>query len=88
MIEKHINVDPKRLCKKIEEIYPDIGACGINLEVEYDEKAKSWAVVLEKAGKILKTHLETEDIEACEKGKKCVAIGLQLGELKKNIGLI
>ena len=88
MIERQTKVDPEKLCKKIEEIYPDMGPVGINLKVEYDEKAESWAVVLEKAGKVLKTHLESEDIEACEKGEKCVAIGLQLGELKKNIGLI
>ncbi len=85
---KKIQIDPKKLCQKIEKIYPDIGACGINVNVEWDEEAESWAVVLEKDGKVLKTHLEPEDIEACERGEKCVAIGLQLGELKKNIGLL
>ncbi len=84
---KKIQIDPEKLCKKIEQIYPDIGACGINVQVIWDEKAESWAVVLEKEGKRLLTHLEPEDIEACEKGEKCIAIGLQLGELKKNLEL-
>jgi hypothetical protein len=29
--------DKKELCEKIRSIYPDIGECGIDVDVEYDE---------------------------------------------------
>lgn len=28
--------DKKELCEKIKSIYPDIGECGIDVDVEYD----------------------------------------------------
>ena len=83
-----IRIDPEKLCQKIREIYPDIGACGIDVHVEWDEEAESWVVILEKEGKTLRTHLDPQDIEACEKGQKCIALGIQIGELKKNVGLL
>ncbi len=36
--------DKKELCEKIRSIYPDIGECGIDVDVEYDEAKKAWTV--------------------------------------------
>ena len=33
--------DKTELCDKIKSIYPDIGECGIDVDVEYDETKKS-----------------------------------------------
>lgn len=30
-------IDKNELCEKIINIYPDIGQCGIEVQVEYDE---------------------------------------------------
>ena len=38
--------DKKELCEKIKSIYPDIGECGIDVEVDYSEAKKSWVVEL------------------------------------------
>ena len=78
-------IDRKELCEKIREIYPDIGECGIDVDVEYDETKKAWIVDLKKGTHELKTHLEPEDATACLDGKQCVSLGTQIGQLKENI---
>ncbi len=78
-------MDKKELCKKILEIYPDIGQCGINLDVDYDDEKKTWVVHLERKGKKLDHYLDEEDIKACLEGRQCVALGIQIGELKKDV---
>ena len=65
-------MNKEELCKKIQEIYPDIGQCGINLDVTYDEEKKAWAVNLERKGKRLSHYLDEEDIKACMEGRKTV----------------
>ena len=75
----------KELCEKIKSIYPDIGECGIGVDVEYDETKKAWIVDLKKGEHELKTHLELQEADECMEGKQCVSLGLQIGQLKANI---
>jgi hypothetical protein len=75
----------KELCEKIRSIYPDIGECGIDVDVEYDETKKAWVVDLKKGEHELKTHLELQEADECMEGKKCVSLGLQIGQLRANI---
>jgi hypothetical protein len=70
--------DSKALCEKIKGIYPDIGECGIDVDVEYDEGKKAWVVDL-------KTHLEPQEADDCMEGEHCVSLGLQIAQLKANI---
>ncbi len=77
--------DKKELCDKIRDIYPDIGECGINVDVEYDDEKKAWVVDLKKDQHELKTYLESEDAETCMNGKQCIGLGLQIAQLKDNI---
>ncbi len=81
-------IDKKALCEKIREIYPDIGECGIDVDVEYDEAKKAWVVDLKKGQHELKTHLEPEDATACMDGKQCIGLGTQIGQLKENINAV
>lgn len=78
-------LDKAALCKKITEIYPDIGACGIDLRVEYDESQNRWAIKMDKDGHQLKTYLEEGDAELCMDGKQCVSLGIEIAQLKDNI---
>jgi hypothetical protein len=73
------------LCEKIKEIYPDIGECGIEVKVEYDNEKKAWIVDLKKDKHELKTHLEPDDADACILGKKCIGLGIQIAQLMDNI---
>ncbi len=77
--------DKNTLCQKIKDIHPDIGECGIDVDVEWDNEKKVWAVDLKKESHELKTYLEPEDAEGCMKGKQCVSLGLQIAQLKANI---
>lgn len=75
----------EELCTKIETIYPEIGQCGIDLDVEWEEQKGVWVVDLKSGDRELTTHLENTDAEACMQGKQCVALGLQIAQLKTNI---
>ncbi|MDD3618123.1 MAG: hypothetical protein RBR09_13140 [Desulfobulbaceae bacterium] len=77
--------DKKELCSKIIELYPDIGECGLDVEVEYNAEKKVWIVDLKKGSHELKHHLEIPDADQCMEGKQCVSLGLEIAQLKKNI---
>lgn len=78
-------MNSQELCEKIRQIYPDIGACAINLNVRYDQEKKAWVVKLERDGKQLETYLEDEEASACMLGKQCVALGIQVSQLVKDL---
>ncbi|MBS3755429.1 MAG: hypothetical protein KGY56_06985 [Desulfobacterales bacterium] len=73
------------LCRKIKDIYPDIGECGIDVSVDYDNEKNAYIVDLKKDQHELTTHLEPEDAETCMNGKQCIGLGLQIAQLKDNI---
>jgi hypothetical protein len=77
--------DKKELCEKIKSIYPEIGECGIDVDVNWEETKKAWVVDLKKDHHELTTHLEPEDADGCIEGKQCVSLGLQIAQLKANI---
>jgi len=73
------------LCLRIRELYPDIGACGIDVNVEHDDQHDRWTVYLKKDGRQLKTYLEPGDAEGCMQGKQCVSLGIEINQLKDSI---
>lgn len=73
------------LCKKITTIFPDIGQCGIDIDVDFDHSQNTWLVHLEKGTHSLNHFLETTDANQCMDGKQCIALGLEIAQLKKNI---
>ena len=64
--------DHKELCGKIKEVFPDIGECGIDLDVDYDEEKKAYVVNMKKGSRGTKTHLE-----------QCVGLGIQIAQFKE-----
>jgi hypothetical protein len=78
-------IDKKELCDKIRRLYPDIGECGIDVDVEYDQGQKAWVVHLKKDNQKLKTFLEDGDAEKCMLGQKCVGLGIEIAQLRTNI---
>lgn len=75
----------EELCRKIIEVFPDIGECGIDVNVDWDERNKAWAVDFKKGDEELKTFLETDEADQCMEGKQCVSLGLQIAQLRSNI---
>ncbi|MDJ0721391.1 MAG: hypothetical protein QNJ04_07165 [Desulfobacterales bacterium] len=78
-------IDKKELCAKIQELYPDIGECGIDVEVEYDETKQAWVVDLKKDKFELKTFLEDGDADKCMLGQQCVSLGIEIAQLRTNV---
>ncbi len=78
-------IDKEELCKKIIDLYPDIGQCGIDVNVEFDEDQNSWVVDLKKDKVELKTFLEEGDAEKCMLGEQCVSLGIEIAQLRANV---
>jgi hypothetical protein len=78
-------IDKAQLCAKIIELYPDIGECGIDVDVEFDDKKQAWIVDLKKDSFELKTHLEDGDADKCMLGQQCVSLGIEIAQLRANI---
>ncbi len=78
-------INQKELCDKIRQLYPDIGECGIDVDVEYDQGEKAWVVHLKKDSQRLKTFLEDGDAEKCMLGQKCVGLGIEIAQLRTNV---
>ena len=75
----------EELCKKIEELYPDIGECGIDLDVNFDADKNAWVVDLKKDSHELKHYLDIPEADDCMEGSKCVPLGLEIAQLRKNV---
>ena len=78
-------LDKKELCEKIRILYPDVGECGINVDVEFDEEQNRWVVYLDKGHHKLKTFLEEGDAEKCLLGQKCIGLGIEIAQLRSTI---
>ena len=75
----------EELCKKITEIYPEIGECGIDIDVRFDEEKKAWVVDLKKGTHELEHYLDVPEADDCMEGNKCVPLGLEIAQLRKNV---
>jgi hypothetical protein len=75
----------QQLCSKISDMFPEIGECGINIQVTHDDDQKAWIVDLKKGSHELKHFLDYPDADNCMEGKQCVSLGLEIAQLKKHI---
>jgi len=78
-------INKEELCKQIRMLYPDIGACDIDLRVDYDGQQQRWTVILNKDRKELKTYLEPGDAEYCMMGRQCLGLAVEINQLKDSI---
>lgn len=74
--------DKNELCEKIRALYPDIGECNIDLDVDFDEEQNSWVVYLKRGNHEVKHYLPDEDADFCMEGKQCVSLGLEIAQFK------
>lgn len=74
-----------QLCQKITQLYPEIGSCGIDISVTRDTSMDTWVVHLNKESHTLEHFLELADADRCMDGKECVALGLDIAQLQRNI---
>lgn len=79
-----MSVDVKSLDSKLREMYPDIDRYGFDMSLNFDENKDAWIVMLKHGQHELTTHLDRKDAEACLEGKKCVYLGVQVGQFVEN----
>ncbi|MFO7986444.1 MAG: hypothetical protein R6U38_11285 [Desulfatiglandaceae bacterium] len=77
--------DSNELCQNIKRIYPEIGECGMEVKVDFDEEKDAYVVHLEKGEHKLDTFLDEDDANACMEGRQCVNLGVDIGQLKDRI---
>jgi hypothetical protein len=75
------------LCKKIEEVIPNAGACGVDFDVEFDDNVQAWAMDLHHGKHRLRTFIDTNEASSCLKGDSCIPLGMQVAQLKRNFDL-
>lgn len=75
----------KQLCKKITDLYPEIGTCGIDIDVQRNTQEHTWEVSLKKGTHNLNHFLEYLDADRCMDGQQCVSLSLEIAQLKNNI---
>jgi hypothetical protein len=73
------------LCQKITSLYPEIGQCGVDINVDFDQSKSTWVVHLSKDTHSLNHFLEVMDADKCMEGKQCVSLGLEIAQLRNNI---
>lgn len=73
------------ICNKIRSINPDIGECGIHLNVDFDDRNDAWSVKLRQGNRSLTTFVETEDASECINKDFCLGLEFQIVQLKDNI---
>lgn len=78
-------IDKAQLCAKITELYPDIGECGIDIDVAFDKERQAWTVDMKKDQFELQTYLEDGDADKCMLGEQCVSLGIEIAQLRANI---
>lgn len=66
-------------------MYPDIGKCGAELNVSFDEPSNAWVVHMRKGQHELKHFLEISDAEDCLQGQQCVSLGLDIAQMLHHI---
>ena len=77
-------VTKEELCKKIETVHPNIGVCGIDFDVEFDETAKAWAVDFHQGKQHLRTFVEDNEADTCLTEERCLSLALQISQLRTN----
>ena len=72
--------DTGELCRKITQLFPDLGECGIDLNVQFNEEENTYFVEMSKGDKKFKTFLEMDDAAICMSGKQCVSLGIHISQ--------
>ena len=75
----------EQICEKIRSVFSDVGECGVDLNVNFDEANKAWAVSLKKEDKQLKTFIDPVDATECIDENNCLGLGWQISQLKNNL---
>jgi hypothetical protein len=72
---------------KIVDFYPEIDKHQLETSMTFDKDKNAYVIKINKGEHVLTTFLDKPDADACLEGKKCVYLGLHIGEFVKNFEL-
>ena len=72
--------DKADICNKIKDLYPEMGTCGLDLRVHWNDERNVWAVDFKKDGNEIRHYLEDKDASLCLEGKHCIDMGIEFGQ--------
>jgi hypothetical protein len=75
-------IDNKTICKTIENIFPEKGECGKDINVEWDKKNNAYIVEYLENGKKARTFLEPEDAALCIDKDRCLDLAFQVNQVR------
>jgi uncharacterized membrane protein HdeD (DUF308 family) len=64
----------------IYELHPEIVQHALNLSVSFDEAQNAYVLKFSRSGRELTTYLDKQDADECIEGKKCIHLGVQIGQ--------
>ena len=75
-------LDKTELCDKIRAMYPDMGDCDTDLNVDWDSERQVWAIDFNKGPFRIRHYLEEEDAAACLDHGQCVGLGIEFAQFR------
>lgn len=72
--------DRKDICRKLTEVMPELGGCGVDVNVTHDDELNAWRVTYNVAGEGGLSFLDDEDVDRCMTGKECLSLGIMAHE--------
>lgn len=75
--------DKNEVCRKVTELNPDLGSCGIDIDTFYSRANRSWIIISKKGDHDIVHFLDKKDIKKCLDDVQCVSLGLDVGQLKE-----
>ncbi len=78
-------LESQDICQKINTLFPEVGEFGKDIHVNFDSEKIFWVVDLKHKNRHLKTYVDSEDVDSCLVGGKCLGLGIEIAQLKDNI---
>lgn len=72
------------LKNRISDMYPDVSKYGITFRLDYSDEKDAYVLKFEKNLHKLTTYLDKKDADECMDGRKCIHLGVKIGEFIKN----
>ncbi len=79
-MEEPISYTIEGLKDMIYELHPEIVQHALNLSAGFDEAQYAYVLKFSRGGRELNTFLDKQDADECMGGKKCIHLGVQIGQ--------
>jgi hypothetical protein len=76
------------LCEKIKALHPEIGECGIDIKITWNEGKKIWDMIFKKKGHVLTSHMSPEEARVCMEGRKSMALDTRIANLQSTLAKV